>query len=490
GAVMRTDEPVSKLPPEVFVIQDRLTPSPENKPRLSEAVEIALRFGKGKMAAIAGERVQPFVTGWHCAACERSLPEPTTGRFSFNHPQGACAACKGFGRIITIDLLRAVPNPELSIEDGVVKPFQTEGGADCQRDLLRQAAKRGINCRKPFSKLSVADQRWVLNGEDPSRSGDYLWKKDLWYGVRGFFEWMEAKSYKMHVRVLLSRYRTYTVCPDCHGNRFAPDTMNFRWDGLTAADLMRLPISEFHAFIRERRERLSKDPTADLLAGEVESRLQYLLDVGLGYLTLERPTRSLSGGETARVNLTTCLGTALVNTLFVLDEPSIGLHPRDTGRLLQVLKRLRDKGNTLVVVEHEEAVLRAADHFIEIGPGRGEAGGHLVYEGPAEVLLSGATSTLTGDYLTGKKSVPVRTKRRKAKGWVKVEGASAHNLKDVDAEFPLGVLCCVTGVSGSGKSTLVHSVLYGQLAKAQGLELDEPPGECRALHGAQKAGPV
>ncbi len=490
GVVVRTDEPVSELPSEVFVIQDRLTSSVENRPRLSEAVEIALRFGKGKMAAIAGDQIRPFATGWHCAACARSLPEPTAGRFSFNHPQGACAACRGFGRVITLDLLRAVPNPELSINDGVVKPFQTEGGADCQRDLLRQAAKRGINCSTAFTKLSEPDQQWVLYGEDPSRSGDYLWKKDLWYGVRGFFEWMEAKSYKMHVRVLLSRYRTYTVCPDCHGNRFAPDTMNFRWDGLTASDLMRLPVSELHTFIRQRRELLSKDPTADLLSGEVQSRLQYLLDVGLGYLTLERPTRSLSGGETARVNLTTCLGTALVNTLFVLDEPSIGLHPRDTGRLLSVLKRLRDKGNTLVVVEHEEAMLRAADHFIEIGPGRGEAGGHLVYAGPSEALLSGAARTLTGDYLTGKKFVPVRTKRRKPKGWVKVEGASAHNLKAVDASFPLGVLCCVTGVSGSGKSTLVHRVLYGQLAKAQGLDLDEAPGECRAIHGAQKAGPV
>jgi excinuclease ABC subunit A len=490
GVVMRTDEQPQALPSAVFVIQDRLTPNAENKARLAEAVEVALRFGKGKVAAIEGERVRKFVTGWHCASCDQSIPEPTPGRFSFNHPQGACPACKGFGRVITLDILKALPNRDLSLEDGVVKPFQTEGGADCQRDLIRFAKERGISVTKSFNALSEADQQWVLYGSNPKLSSDTLWKKGEWYGVRGFFEWMEAKSYKMHVRVLLSRYRTYTVCGSCNGNRFASDTMSFRWDGCTVSDLMRLPVNELHEFIRVRREQLARDSTADLLVDEVQSRLQYLLDVGLGYLSLDRPTKTLSGGETARVNLTTCLGTALVNTLFVLDEPSIGLHPRDTGRLLSVLKRLRDKGNTLVVVEHEEAVLRAADHFVEIGPGRGDEGGHLVYAGPAETLLNGKTRTLTADYLTGKKAVPVRTQRRRAKGWVRLEGASAHNLKEVNVVFPLGVLCCVTGVSGSGKSTLVHHVLYAQLAKAQELPLEEDAGECRAIHGLETAGSV
>ncbi len=490
GTVLRTDEPAATLPAQVFVIQDRLTPDADNTARLSEAVETALRFGKGRLAAIAGSTIHPFAKGWHCASCERSLPEPTPGRFSFNHPLGACATCRGFGRTITLDLMRAIPDESLSLADGAIKPFQTESGQECQRDLLKAATKRGIKTKLPFSKLPEAERHWVLFGEAPERPGEELWNEGLWYGVRGFFHWLESKSYKMHVRVLLSRYRNYTLCPDCEGGRFAPETLNFRWDGLTAPELMRLPVSELHAFIAAHREHIATDATADLLAGEVQARLGYLLEVGLGYLTLERPTRSLSGGETARVNLTTCLGTALVNTLFVLDEPSIGLHPRDTGRLLGVLRRLRDRGNTLVVVEHEEAVLRAADHFVEIGPGRGESGGHLVYSGPSGSVLAGKTDTLTGDYLTGKKSVPIRTARRPAKGWIRVEGTSAHNLQNVDADFPLGVLCCVTGVSGSGKSTLVHQVLYRHLAKAQGLELEEPPGPCKALIGAEKIGPV
>ena len=490
GAVLRTDEPATSLPAQLFVIQDRMEPAADNLSRLSEAVETALRFGKGRLAAIAGYTIHRFAKGWHCAACERDVPEPSPGRFSFNHPLGACASCRGFGRIITVDLMRAIPDTALSLADGAVKPFQSESGQDCQRDMLKAAAKRGIKTKVAFSKLSAADREWVLNGEAPERSGEDLWSEGLWYGVRGFFNWLESKAYKMHVRVLLSRYRNYTLCPDCQGGRFAPDTLHFRWDGLTAPELMRLPVKELHAFLAARRVAMAADPTADLLAGEVQSRLGYLLDVGLGYLTLERPTRSLSGGETARVNLTTCLGTALVNTLFVLDEPSIGLHPRDTGRLLGVLRRLRDRGNTVVVVEHEEAVLRAADFFVEIGPGRGESGGSLVYAGPSAAVLAGKTKTLTGDYLTGKKNVPVRTVRRKAKGWLRLEGASAHNLRNIDAAFPLGVLCCVTGVSGSGKSTLVHQVLYRQLARVQGIEVNEEPGACRALHGAEKIGPV
>jgi len=490
GAVLRTDEPATSLPAQLFVIQDRMEPAADNLSRLSEAVETALRFGKGRLAAIAGSTIHRFAKGWHCAACERDVPEPSPGRFSFNHPLGACASCRGFGRIITVDLMRAIPDTSLSLVDGAVKPFQSESGQDCQRDMLKAAAKRGIKTKVAFSKLSAADREWVLNGEAPERSGEDLWSEGLWYGVRGFFNWLESKAYKMHVRVLLSRYRNYTLCPDCQGGRFAPDTLHFRWDGLTAPELMRLPVKELHAFLAARRVAMAADPTADLLAGEVQSRLGYLLDVGLGYLTLERPTRSLSGGETARVNLTTCLGTALVNTLFVLDEPSIGLHPRDTGRLLGVLRRLRDRGNTVVVVEHEEAVLRAADFFVEIGPGRGESGGSLVYAGPSAAVLAGKTKTLTGDYLTGKKNVPVRTVRRKAKGWLRLEGASAHNLRNIDAAFPLGVLCCVTGVSGSGKSTLVHQVLYRQLARVQGIEVNEEAGACRALHGAEKIGPV
>ncbi len=490
GEVLRTDSPPAVLPAQIFVIQDRIVPDPAQQARLTEAIETALRFGKGKLVAIAGNQSHWFSTGWHCADCDRDLPEPSAGRFSFNHPLGACKTCRGFGRTITLDLMRAIPNTALSLEDGAIKPFQTESGQECQNDLLKAARKRGLKTRVPFAKLPAADQEWILQGEATGESGEDLWKNGLWYGVKGFFSWLESKSYKMHVRVLLSRYRSYTVCPDCQGGRFAPESMAFRWNGFTPPELMSMALDKLHAFVQAQRPRYTSDPTADLLAGEVESRLRYLLEVGLGYLTLDRPTRSLSGGETARVNLTTCLGTSLVGTLFVLDEPSIGLHPRDTDRLIRVMKQLRDTGNTLVVVEHEELVIRAADHLVEIGPGRGEAGGQLVYSGPLDPVLQGQTNTLTGDYLTGKKSIPVPTTRRTPKGWIRLEGASEHNLQNIDVSFPLGVLSCVTGVSGSGKSTLVHQVLFRHLARIQGQELEEVPGACRAIHGAETLGPV
>jgi excinuclease ABC subunit A len=490
GLVHRTDEPCPALPPLIHVIQDRLQPAHCPTARLSEALETALRFGKGQLVVIDGATLHPFSTGWHCPHCQLDLPEPQSGRFSFNHPLGACKTCRGFGRTITLDPARAIPDPSLSLENGAIKPFQTESGQDCQRDLLRAAKKRGLSTRTPFQDLPHADQQWVLLGDDPARSGEALWQDGLWYGVNGYFAWLESKSYKMHVRVQLSRYRSYTLCPDCLGGRFAPESLVFRWNEKTLPELMRWPVQDLHAFVQSERSRRPADLSTDLLLAEVESRLRYLLEVGLGYLTLDRPTRSLSGGETARVNLTTCLGTSLVGTLFVLDEPSIGLHPRDTQRLVRVLQQLRDAGNTLLVVEHEESILRAADHLVEIGPGRGSDGGNLVYNGPLPPVLSGQQRTLTGDFLTGQRSIPSPERRRTPSNWIRVEGASENNLQSIDVNFPLGVLCGVSGVSGSGKSTLVHHVLYRHLAKLQGLELEEPPGHALRVTAPDSLGPV
>ncbi len=514
GEIHRLDEApkVKRLPAQVQVIQDRIVAAEENRSRLSEAIETALRFGKGKTtlvgpsAADGKPALLPFSTGWHCAHCDVDIVPPTPGLFSFNHPLGACPTCRGFGRTIALDLGRAIPDHRLSVAQGCVRPFQTENGRECQRDLMKAANRRELDVTCPFEELPKADQEWVINGEGrDGESGEDLWKEGRWYGVKGFFNWLESKSYKMHVRVLLSRYRNYTLCPDCHGGRYQPATLNYRFGGKTLPQLQELAVDELLKLFRSVKSpekadggETNFDSATVMLLEELSSRLHYLTEVGLGYLSLDRPTKTLSGGEVERVNLTTCLGASLVNTLFVLDEPSVGLHPRDTGRLIRVLRRLRDKGNTLLVVEHEEQVLRAADHLVELGPGRGQAGGDLVFNGPLHELLGPAKrgkgkkgwDTLTADYLTGRKSIPVPAKRRKPTGWIKVRGAREHNLQKVDAEFPLGVFACVTGVSGSGKSTLVHDVLYRNLLAERGTATDEAPGVCASVRGADQIGEV
>ncbi len=507
GEATRIDEPVKvkSLPAVVPVIQDRLAATEENRSRFTEAVETALRFGKGKVEFIpqnASLRI-PFSTGWHCAHCDLDITAPSPGLFSFNHPHGACPTCRGFGRTIGLDIMRAIPDPTLSIALGVVKPFQTENGAECQRDLLRCARVKDIDTMCPFDELPKTEQDWVLYGENRRAPGEELWKDGLWYGVKGFFDWLETKSYKMHVRVLLSRYRSYTLCPDCKGGRYQAATLNFRTAGKTLPELMGTNVRALADALETQHPKSATDPSTTMLVHEVTSRLRYLDQVGLGYLSLDRPTRTLSGGEVERVNLTTCLGASLVNTLFVLDEPSIGLHPRDTGRLIRVMQQLRDKGNTLLVVEHDEAVIRAADNLVEIGPGRGVAGGELVFNGSLNELEARAASStesestglagtlpalrsLTADYLTGRKFIPVPAKRRKPRGFISIKGAKEHNLRGIDVEFPLGVFACVTGVSGSGKSTLVHDVLYGNLLAAKNLSTEEAPGALKKLIGSHR----
>ncbi len=490
GAVVRTDEAgkLKKLPAKVSVIQDRIAPTAENRTRLAEAIETALRLGSGKIVIIRGKDAHPYSTGWHCAHCDVDILAPSPGLFSFNNPLGACPKCRGFGRTIAIDLCRSIPDRSVSIAGGCIKPFSGESGKDCQRDLLTCCKARKVNTRVPFEELPREVQEWVFHGEDweraTKRSGEELWKEGLWYGVAGYFRWMESKAYKMHVRVLLSRYRNYTECPDCRGTRYQPAVLNYRFAGKTLPELQQLPLGELHAAFEIRDASL--DSTTVMLLGEVRSRIGFMVEVGLAYLSLDRPTKTLSGGETERVNLTTCLGANLVNTLFVLDEPSIGLHPRDTGRLIRVMQSLRDKGNTLLVVEHEESVMRAADHVVEIGPGRGAAGGELVFAGHVDAMRN----TLTADYLRGVKSIPIPTTRRKPAAWLKLTGASENNLRKINVDVPLGVFTCVTGVSGSGKSTLVHSVLYENLLRAESLASENPAGALKKLTGAEQVSSV
>ena len=484
GKTVRTDEPtgIRKLPSSVPVIQDRLNISSSNSSRLAEAVETALRLGNDRLSVINSDAgsSETYAAGWHCAACDLDIRPPSPALFSFNSPLGACPDCKGFGRIIGIDMQRVMPDKSLSIAEGVVRPFQSGQSAECQDDLLRHARKRGIDLHRPFEKLPAAAKKWLIEGEQGLDHRE-AWESGRWYGVKGYFAWLESKAYKMHIRVLLSRYRSYQPCPVCKGGRYQPETLNYRIDppGLTIADVAALPLNRLERIL-EALVVPPQDSSAALVHRQVLSRVHYLCGIGLGYLTLDRPTRSLSGGEIQRVNLTTCLGASLVNTLFVLDEPSVGLHPRDTSRLIEIMKGLRDKGNTLLVVEHEEAVIRCADHVVDIGPGRGSAGGQLLFCGQADTFH--ATDSLTADYLEGRKSIPVPKKRRKALDHITLEGITHHNLQNIDAQIPLGVFCAVTGVSGSGKTSLVRDVLYRHLVGEETPE-DEAAGFVKSISG-------
>ncbi len=486
GKDYRTDEPETykkrTLPAIVDVIQDRLRVDKAQSGRLLEAIEAANRFGKGKLQAIDADepkQTQSFSSGWHCAPCDQDIRPPSPGLFNFNHPLGACPSCKGFGRTVGISLEKAIPDPGVSLLDEAIVAFKGSNYQECQLDLIREARRHKIDVEIPFEDLPKKQQDWVFFG-DQGKHGDAedAWQRGDWYGVQGFFDWLEKKIYKMHVRVFLSRFRSYTTCRACGGDRLQPEALQFRYEGQTLPQLWQMPVEEITKFFSERPPNTS-DPSAELLYEQVTNRLQYLDHVGLHYLTLDRATRTLSGGELQRVNLTTCLGASLVNTLFVLDEPSIGLHPRDIGRLTGVMRGLRDKGNTLVVVEHEEAIIRTADHLIDIGPGRGLQGGELVYAGPARA--EGPERSLTFDYLTGRKTIEVPKKRRtlKKNASIIVQGARQHNLQNVSVTFPLGVFCAVTGVSGSGKSTLVHHVLYRNLVRQMGETTDDLPGRVK-----------
>ncbi len=489
GAIHRTDETTGlrNLPAVVPVLQDRLEIKGAELGRLTEAIETALRLGKQQVTMIDPETGEsfPHSAGWHCAHCDIDIRPPSAGLFSFNNPLGACPECRGFGRVIGLDYDRVLPDRSQSIAGGVVKPFQTGQSRDCQRDLLRACAARDIDIHLPFEELPEADQKFVLSGEQGADlTGEELWENDRWYGVDGFFQWMEKRTYKMHVRVFLSRYRAYRPCGACRGGRFQPETLNFRLPfagrPMTLPEIAGTPVSRITPLLHDL-QLAAGDAGARMLRDQIVSRLGYLEAVGLGYLTLDRATRSLSGGEIERVNLTTCLGASLVNTLFVMDEPTVGLHPRDVGKLIGIMKALRDKGNTLLVVEHEEAVIRSADHIVDLGPGRGQEGGSLMFSGPL-TSLAASKDSLTAAYLRGDKEIPVPKKRRKPKQWIEIRGIRHHNIDNLDVKVPLGVFCCVTGVSGSGKSSLIRDVLFRNLNSATSEE-GEAAGRCRSIKG-------
>ncbi|MCG3171763.1 MAG: UvrABC system protein A [Pseudomonadales bacterium] len=470
------------------VQQDRVRLREENRSRLLEGLETAFRLGRGKLVLRTGETgaALRFSDSLHCADCDLAYATLPPAAFSFNSPLGACPACRGFGRTIGIDYRLVIPDPQRTLADGAIKPWQTGAWRECQQDLERYAHGRGVALDRPWSALPEADRAWVLEGEGGFDDG-------VWYGVRRFFEYLESKSYKMHIRVLLSKYRSYDVCASCRGARLKPEALRWRLHadapggghGLDFHAFALLPAGRALEFIEGLRPGGGADEATALVLAEIRSRLRFLVEVGVGYLTLDRQSRTLSGGEVQRINLTTALGSSLVNTLFVLDEPSIGLHPRDVGRVVEVLKRLRDAGNTLLVVEHDPQLMLAADRLIDMGPGPGRAGGAIVYQGPPRGIAS-ANGSLTAAYLRGERRIG-RERRTIDAGngpCLELLGVRANNLRDIDVRIPLGALVCVTGVSGSGKSTLVGDVLYQAAREHFGRPL-ETPGEHRALQGLQ-----
>jgi len=483
------------------VVVDRVRIEGDMRSRLTDSVETSYREGGGAAFAIVadpqsalrdprsgaggaetgvrtadgGSRTADrlvFSERFDCRKCGIAYETPQPRLFSFNNPFGACPTCHGFGNVIELDMNLVVPDQSKSINQGAIEPWSKPHYRPQLAELKRAARKTGVKLDVPWKDLSEEDRRFILEGD-----GDYE-------GIRGFFRWLERKKYKVHVRVFLSRYRGYLACPDCAGARLRREARDVRVGGLTIDAVSALTVREAQQFFAALQLSEKEAAVADKVLKEIRRRLAFLSDVGLDYLTLDRLSSTLSGGESQRINLATSLGSALVGTLYVLDEPSIGLHARDNQRLIDILQQLRDQGNSVLVVEHDEDMIRVADHVVDIGLGAGEQGGRVVFSGELKALLQEQRS-LTAKYLRDELAIPVPATRRRGIGQkIKLFGASEHNLKDVDVEIPLNTLTCVTGVSGSGKSTLVHDVLYAAVKRAKG-DWDRRVGAFRKLDGLE-----
>jgi excinuclease ABC subunit A len=432
---------------QLSLLIDRVIPDEKNRARLAEAIQSGLRIGDGKAEVIgedAGKTV--FNRTFSCNRCGRTFSEPEPLLFSFNSPIGACSTCQGFGRTIGIDWQKVIPDPTKTLKQKPFAPWNTPAYEDLYDYLYEACRRHRIPIQKPFEELSPDQKDILLNGK-----GEFI-------GLKGFFGWMEGKRYKVHYRVFLSKYRAYTPCPVCHNTRLKPEALNVLLAGKQIAQLCEMPISELQSFFKNLAIKDFQRRVGERLIKEITDRIGFMTDVGLGYLTLSRQTRTLSSGEYQRITLARALGSALTETLYVLDEPSIGLHARDTHRLLQALRQLRQKGNTVVVVEHDPDMIRAADTVIDLGPGAGKNGGSIIFQGEIESLLNFSDS-VTARYLKDGASLS-KWPRRKPQGWIVARNAREHNLKGIDVKIPLGVMVCITGVSGAGKTTLVHNVLY------------------------------
>jgi excinuclease ABC subunit A len=465
---------------DAFLLVDRLINEEGISDRLADSFDTCYREGSGVVEVFvldgAGPALQQrfrFTERFECQYCRIQYRTPEPRLFSFNNPFGACPTCQGFGNTITIDPELVIPDPSLTLSQGPIDPFSKPRYTKFQKKLVRYAEVRKIPLDEPYQALPPEFRRKVWEGD---RS---------FPGVRGFFRYLETKKYKMHVRIFISRYRGYARCPDCEGERLCQEARDVYLGGKRITELTSRPISEIEHFFRDLDLSTSERTVADKLLREVQQRLEFLLKVGLDYLTLDRLTSTLSGGEMQRIQLAAALASSLVGTLYVLDEPSIGLHPRDEFRLIEILRQLRDRGNTVLVVEHEKQMIESADHVVDLGPGAGELGGELIHSGDVPSLVRNAKS-LTGRYLAGELKIPTPVFRRSTKdGILTIHGAAEHNLKGITVTIPVGTMTCITGVSGSGKSTLVQEILYPGLRRLKGVAND-PVGRHERIEGWER----
>jgi excinuclease ABC subunit A len=478
----------------ITIVLDRLIGGNASVARLQESLEGAFAAGQGACVVLVEGESTPeydassatakpqaasveidgrawqrlsFSTALRCEVCGIDYPEPEPQLFDFNRPLGACPECEGFGNVVATDIERVVPDPTKSIRDGAIAPWNSPAYAHELEELLALANDYGLPVDVPYSELNEEHRRLIQYGVPERDFG----------GLDGFFRWLERRKYKMHLRVFLSRWRTYLPCPACGGARLRPEALAIRIGGKSFADVCHMKTIDALAFLNQLALPEWQQRIAHPLLADVHARLAYMIDVGLGYLAMDRPLRTLSGGEAQRVALTATLGSSLIDMLYVLDEPSVGLHPADVPPLATAVEQLQQRGNTVVVVEHEEEIIRRADQVVEFGPAAGDDGGRIVFQGTPKQLEANRDSR-TGDWLAGRRTLGRGGPRRStAQGWVKLRGARGNNLQNLTVEFPLGVLCLVTGVSGAGKSTLVDKTLYPALARRLQKESDAEPPE-------------
>ncbi len=457
---------------ELLIDRLAVSPDPDEKTRLADSVQTAFFEGGDSCTLVAwdaGGEMHRHDFSTRFEADGIAFLQPSDLLFNFNNPFGACPRCEGFGRCIGIDERLVVPNPALSVYDDAVACWRGEKMGEWKRRFIAMAAQTGFPIHRPYADLTQAEKNILWHGTKGFE------------GIDGFFRMVEENQYKVQYRVMLARFRGRTICPECHGNRLRPEASYVRVNGLTISDLVRMPVSDLKEWFSKLSLSDHDAAVAKRLLAEINSRLSFLIDVGLEYLTLDRLSATLSGGESQRINLATSLGSSLMGSLYILDEPSIGLHSRDTQKLIGVLKHLRSLGNTVIVVEHDEEIMEAADWIIDVGPLAGRLGGEIVYEGPLSEIAS-ATNSYTAKYLSGEMQIPLPPSRRRWSSYIEVKGAREHNLKDIDVRFPLGVITVVTGVSGSGKSTLVRDILYRAMLRNIG-EASDAPGAHRAITG-------